>query len=60
MNKSTKKTKTVQKFALLNADPTLKEPVVLDTMCLVPELAKKIEPVGKFYAELQHKRMFGV
>jgi len=38
--------------ALPPSDPTLVSPQVLAEFSLVPELAKKIEPVGKFYAKL--------
>jgi len=38
--------------ALMPCDPTLKANEVLDSISIVPELAKKIEPVGKAYGLL--------
>lgn len=58
MNK--KPTQWRRRLALQDADPNLAAPSVLSTICIVPELARRIEPVGKFYAALQHRRMFGV
>jgi hypothetical protein len=43
------------RLPLPSSDPTLAAPAVLDTFALVPECARKIEPVGKFYAELQYR-----
>ena len=42
------------------SDDTLKAPVVLSKFTMVPSMAKKIEPVGKFYAKLQDRVVNGI
>lgn len=42
-------------LALPECDPTLTEPAILSKFAIVPTMARKIEPVGKYYAELQYK-----
>jgi DnaJ homolog subfamily C member 2 len=44
-----------QLLALPPSEPNLHSPQVISTFSLVPDLAKKIEPVGKFYAQLQYR-----
>lgn len=60
MNKQ-KKSGIKKVKALLPADPALAkldgQSQILKTMSIVPELARKIEPVGKAYALLQGKFM---
>jgi len=42
-----------QRLCLMPADPRIsKNGMVMDSMAIVPELAKKIEPVGEAYAKL--------
>ena len=42
-------------LALGPSDPELAAPHVESSFSMVPELARKIEPVGKFYAQLQNR-----
>ena len=46
---------TKQILALPPSDGTLNGPTVISTFCLNPDMRKKIEPVGKFYAQLQNR-----
>ena len=56
MTRQTKITKTLGPMkALVNADPALKDPLVLKSFSLVAEFAKKIEPAGHGYANLQDR-----
>ena len=42
-------------LALPPSDGTLNGPMVISSFSLNPALRKRIEPVGKFYAQLQGK-----
>jgi hypothetical protein len=44
-------------FALMPSDVSIIENEVIKSFSLVPQLAKKIEPVGQAYAKLQGKFM---
>lgn len=47
-------------LALPASDPELSGPTVSRTFSMVPQLAKKIEPVGHGYAKLQYNFLNGI
>jgi hypothetical protein len=44
--------KQTKMLALMPSDPELAAPHVESSFAICPELARKVEPVGKFYAQM--------